>query len=78
MIIEDSDITFVLQGSLNVDWDVRYTARDLRRLFPGCSVVLATQKSAVKDVSEYAEFDFVALTDDPGALPPVKMWGGAA
>lgn len=77
MTIKDSDITFVLQGSLDVGWDVRYTARDLRRLFPGCSVVLATQKAAVKDISEYAEFDSVQLTGDPGALPPVKMWGGA-
>jgi hypothetical protein len=75
LTIENSDITIVLQGGLGTGWDIRYQARYLRTVMPGVKVILATQKSAAKNFEGQADFDDVVLTDDPGAMPPVKLIG---
>jgi hypothetical protein len=74
--IENAQITIVLQGGLDIGWDVRYSARHLREVLPGVKIILATQKSAAKTFEGQADFDDVVLTDDPGALPAVKTAGG--
>lgn len=73
--IANADITIVLQGGLDVGWDVRYSARHLRGVMPGVRIILATQKSAARLFEGAADFDDVVLTEDPGALPPVKLIG---
>ncbi|KAB0676011.1 WavE lipopolysaccharide synthesis family protein [Aureimonas leprariae] len=75
MSIENSDVTIVMQGGLAVGWDVAYSAAHLRTVMPGARIVLATQKAAAKGYERTDAFDEVVLTDDPGALPPVKLIG---
>lgn len=74
--IENSNITIVLQGGLDVGWDLRYSARHQREILPGVKIILATQRTAAKAFDGKADFDEIVLTDDPGTLPPVKMVGG--
>jgi hypothetical protein len=75
--IRNSEISIVVQGGLDVGWDLRYSADYLREVLPGATLILATQKSAVKAFEGASSFDKVVLTDDPGALPSVKFGGGA-
>jgi hypothetical protein len=74
--IANDDITIVMQGGLSGDWDVRYSARYLREVMPGVKIILATQKTAAKNLEDETDFDAVVLTPDPGVLPPVKLVGG--
>ena len=74
--IANEDITIILQGGLGGDWDVRYSARYLREVMPGAKIILATQETAAKTLTDRTDFDAVVLTPDPGPLPPVKLVGG--
>jgi len=76
MQIENSDITVVMQGGIDVGWDIRYSAAFLRQTLPGVTIILATQKSALKTFEGQGAFDEVVATDDPGHLPSVKNGGG--
>lgn len=76
MRIDSSDVTIVLQGGIDVGWDVRYSADYMRKILPGVTIILATQNSALKSFEGHASFDKVVVTEDPGHLPSVKLGGG--
>ena len=73
--IDDRDITFVFQGGLGGPFDVRYTAGYMKSLFPGAKFVLATQKSELKRLPDFTNFDRIVGAGDPGALPAIKFNG---
>jgi hypothetical protein len=73
--VGNSDISIILQGGLDVGWDVRYSAAYLREVFPGATLILSTQKTGAETFEGMSVFDKVVFTDDPGSLPSVKFGG---
>ncbi len=85
-----ADFTFVLQGPLIPEDDLRTQATLLRSVFPGCALVLSSfrlDQAAAAHPRQAAAFaslvtrlegvyDTVILTDQPPALPQLKIDSG--
>jgi hypothetical protein len=70
-------ISAIVTGPLPKEFDVRYSAEELRRHFPNIAVVLATSdRKHLGEVDYGSAFDRVVAVDDAGALPTLK-WDDA-
>lgn len=64
-MINNKDISFVIQGELKFDIYPRIT-KNIRKFFPDAEIVLATYKTT--DITGL-DYDKVALVEDPGYFP---------
>lgn len=62
---ELDEISFVIQGQLNIDI-YKKNIENIRKYFPGAEVVLSTYSGTEIDCLDY---DYVVLTKDPGCFP---------